>query len=317
MTTETNITIPKTAAYGEGILYAPNLTPDFISTLKTSGIQTLILGLFHVESNGDIVFNDTTIIQYNESAGKSVYTGDPDWMAQLQELIGAGSQITQMEASIGGWDTGDYARIQTIYQDNGNSFDNTPVQKSFQLFKSTFPIITLIDTDVEDKYDQPSFVAFCRMLIEIGFGITFCPYSQEDFWTGSLNALNTSNPGAVKWWNLQCYAGGGGNDPAAWAGYITRAIPGFDTGGFILASDWSRFYNTQDQAWEGDCAPAVESLMATFKGEASVGGGFLWNIDQVQGYANDIKKYPDPEECSETDRSLSDYMQAINNGLGN
>ncbi|HSK72014.1 MAG TPA: hypothetical protein VK892_09995 [Pyrinomonadaceae bacterium] len=317
MTNETTVTIPKTAAFGEGILYPPNLTPDLISTLKTSGIETLIIGLFHIESNGDIVLNDTTLIHYDESQQKSIYVGDPGWSAQLQELIGTESQITQMEASIGGWATGDYERIKTIYQDNGDSFNNTAVQSNFQLFKSEFPTITLIDTDVEETYDQTSFVAFCQMLIAIGFGITFCPYTETDFWTGSLNALNKSNPGAVKWWNLQCYAGGGGNDPDTWAGYITSAIPGFKTDGFILASDWSRFYNTQDQAWEGDCAPAFESLMATFKGEASVGGGFVWNIDQVEGYEAELKIHPDPAECSKTDRSLSDYIQAINNGLGN
>jgi hypothetical protein len=319
MAIETSITIPKTAAYGQGILYPPNLTSSLISDMKASGLETLILGLFHVNANGDIVFNDETIIQYDESAKKSVYVGDSGWAAQLEELIGEDSTITQMEASIGGWATGDYERIQAIYQDNGNSFENTAVQSNFQLFKSEFPTITLIDTDVEETYDQTSFVAFCQMLIAIGFGITFCPYNtgETDFWTGSLNALNTSNPGAVKWWNLQCYAGGTGNDPNTWAGYITAAISGFNTNGFILASDWTRFYNTQDQAWEGDCVPAVKSLMATFSGEAAVGGGFLWTIDQIEQYAADIEKIPDPAECAKSDRSLSDYIQAINTGLGN
>jgi hypothetical protein len=167
-----------------------------------------------------------------------------------------------------------------------------------------------------ENYDQTSFTAFCKMLIEIGFNITFCPYENSDYWTGSLNILNFYKAGAVKWWNLQCYAGGAGNNPNTWTGYITSAIPTFNTDGYILASDWSRNYNSVDKMWQGDCVPAFKSLMKSFKGEKSVGGGFLWNIDQVEEYAEEIRKYPAPQECSSSDRSLADYISAITSGLG-
>jgi len=315
-----SINIPQTAAYGSGILYPPNLTPALSTTVKNSGIETLILWAFHIETNGNIVFNNTPIITYDRSKGKSQYLGNANWPTQLQALMGTGSKITQMEASIGGYDTNDFLNIKTIYTNHGQSFDNTALQSNFRLFKQTFPTIALIDMDVEgpnpENYDQQSFVAFCQMLIEIGFDITFCPYTLPTYWTGSLKALNTSNPGAVKWWNLQCYAGGTGNNADTWAGYITSTIPGFNTDGFILVSGSSRYYNTINQQWQGDCVPAFKTLMSTFKGEKSVGGGFLWNIDQVEGYAEEIKTHPDPEECSSSNRSLADYISAIVAGLG-
>ena len=315
--------IPKTAAYGSGILY-PSISPSLASTIKTAGIDILIVWAFHVKATGDIAFNDTLIISFDQTTGKSNYVGDANWPTVLSGLMGTGSTISQMEASIGGYTTNDFLNIKNIYNNNNNSFDNTPLKSNFELFKKTFPMITLIDMDAEGpdagNYDQDSFVAFCKMLIasDIGFDITFCPYENNDFWVNSLQALNgTSNTGPVKWWNLQCYAGGGGNTGTEWAGYITQTIPAFNTDGYILVSDSSRYYNTYDQQWEGDCVPAFTDLMSSMKGETSVSGAFLWNIDQVEDYAASLKKYgPDPEECSSTNRSLKDYLGAITKGLG-
>jgi hypothetical protein len=312
--------IPKTAAYGSGILYPPNLTDSLSETLKSSGIETLILWAFHIHTSGDIIFNDTKIITYDSNVGESKYVADDHWPSRLHGLIESGSTITQLAASIGGWATDDFLHIKQIYESNNNSFDNTALKSNFKLFKKKFPSVTLIDLDVEGpdvmNYDQTSFVAFCKMLIGIGFDITFCPYAEQDFWTGSLNALNQSNPGAVRWWNLQCYAGGAGNDATTWASYITVAIPGFKTDGYILVSDWSRFYNTVEKVWQGDCVPAFNEFMSGYKSESSVAGGFLWNIDQVEGYADAIKREKDPHECSSSDRSLADYISAIKGGLG-
>ena len=92
-------------------------------------------------------------------------------------------------------------------------------------------MIALIDMDVENTYDQTSFVAFCQMLAGIRFGITFCPYGSVSFWVNSLAAFNQSNPGAVKWWNLQCYDGGNLNDPAQWAQAIVTKIRTFNPHG--------------------------------------------------------------------------------------
>ena len=155
-----------------------------------------------------------------------------------------------------------------------------------------------------------------QMLAQIGFGLTFCPYApwEMNFWTGSLSALNQSNPGAVKWWNLQCYDGGNGNDPQTWATAITAAIPGFNTAGFIVAGDWSRnlakpYSNPATWFWQGDCPPAVNALLSTFQGEASVGGGFIWTIDQIVNYAADEKQKADPNSCGNV--GMQTYVAAM------
>ena len=96
---------------------------------------------------------------------------------------------------------------------------------------------------------------------------------------------------SVQWWNLQCYSGGAGNDPAQWvkslptdAGIADPAayiVPGYDA-------------SLQDPA----------SIEQTFQGLAQSGpginGGFVWNSSAI--FASPYTPY--------------DYAQAIINGLG-
>ncbi|MEO5645310.1 MAG: hypothetical protein ABIQ40_03585 [Bacteroidia bacterium] len=304
------------AAYGEGALYPSSNLRSITSSVQSAGWNTLIFGLFHIgrvtatppQIEGDIYFNGTLII----SQGK--YLGDENWPAAVHELIGG--SVTTLLASVGGatpW-VKDFATIQTIYQNNKNSFQGTNLQKNFLLFHQLFPDFEAIDMDNEDNYDQTSFVAFCHMLIAIGFNITFCPYTEQDFWTGSLAAIEEINPGAVIWWNLQCYAGGSGNDPQIWAGYITQVLPNFNTTRYILASDWSRFWNSDGNYWQGDCPNDTESLLAGFKAETCVGGAFIWTLDQILGFDTMDKAHPG-SGCSSGGGSQEAYVNAIRQGL--
>lgn len=282
------------AVYAEGCFYpSPG---DTISQIQESGFTTLILSLFHIGRDydiktpqimGDIYFNDTKIIS------QGTYTGDPGWPALINSVIGG--TVTKVCASIGGGGVQDYETIQKIYEDGSNSFSGTNLETCFAAFRKTFPSISIIDMDCEETYDQESFVAFCQMLIGMGFGITFCPYDtfEQSFWVGSLEALNKSNPGAVKWWNLQCYDGGSGNDPQNWADSITATISSFNTNDFILAGDW-----TNAEAY------GVKQLMKTFSEESCVAGGFIWTLDNI------IKQYPhDPLT------GMKAYANAISTGL--
>jgi hypothetical protein len=254
------------AVYAEGCMYPATATrqpvPETAAQLRASGFTTVILGLFHVASNGDLSFNDIPVI-----AGRA-YVGDPDWPRIVAQLAGGG--VRTVCASIGGGGVADFANLKRIYTDNGGSFAGTSVAANFATFRATFPAVATIDMDCEETYDPASFVAFCRMLIGLGFAITFCPYCGQDFWTAALQALETTHPGAVRWWNLQCYDGGAGNSPVDWAAAIRQALPGFDTDGFILAGDWT-----------SDSSAAVTALLQSFDANPCLGGGFLWTLDRL------------------------------------
>lgn len=296
------------AAYGEGILYPPNLAAN-MQAIQNAGWTSIMVSLFQVSTTGDISINGNTIITNGQ------YIGPSDWPSQLATLKASGT-IKTLLATFGGWDSA-FQNIQDIYNKN-NTFKGTQLEANSKVFRKTFPAFDLIDMDVEYPNGQPpnaqaAFIAFCEMWIESGFNITFCPYEDISFWVNSLAAIENKYPGAVKWWNLQCYAGGAGNDPATWAQAITAKLPKFNTDGYILASDWSRFWNSKYKVWEGDCPTAVQSLLSQFKGESCVGGGFIWTLDQIINYENEEKTHPDPQSCGKV--GMTDYISAINTAL--
>ncbi|HKV95078.1 MAG TPA: hypothetical protein VJW20_21210 [Candidatus Angelobacter sp.] len=310
----TNVT-----AYGQGIMYTD--LAKYGQAIRTAGWDTIILAMLHPHTEDDTNHTESIYFGDIEILKNGTYCGNANWPRQLCELLtGESSSLFYLLAGIGGADVGDFGNIQQIYQNNNNSFEGTVLQQNFKTFHYTFPMITMLDMDVENTYDVPSFVAFCQMLIQIGFGITFCPYEYGciDFWTGSLKALNRSNPGAVKWWNLQAYAGGEGNNPGQWAAAISKAIPGFNTTGFIHPGDCSRNLDTNNNTWQGDCPPGVQALFRSFKINNKVppylGGGFIWTIDQILNYPGEQNKHPDPHSCGNV--GMKDYIQAITAVLG-
>lgn len=72
------------------------------------------------------------------------------------------------------------------------------------------------------------------------------------------------------WWNLQAYDGGAGNEPGQWAAAIATAIPGFATAGYIVVGDWTN-----------DSPSQVKNLLRGFSNEPSLGGGFMWTLDDM------------------------------------
>lgn len=282
---------PNIALYAGGPL-GPDKIAQNLSATQKAGWTTIILGLFHVgrpqikgQNYGDLIFNDTPIITQGE------YQADETWPGNVEQLKQSGSSVTKIYASIGGGEpVEDFQTIQAIYQNNRNSFSGTMLETNLQKLKDTFPAIDGVDMDCEDNYDPASFVAFCEMIIGMGFDVTFCPYDrwQKPFWTGSLKQIENGHPGAVKWWNLQTYAGGGGNDPKDWADAIIAALPDFSTDGYILASDWTE-----------DSPSQVTDLFSNFKGESCLGGGFIWNMDGILSSGS----------------SMADYVNAISAGL--
>lgn len=244
-----------------------------VTDLQKSGFTTLVLGLLHIGRDydikhnqimGDIYFNDSLLI----SKGK--YVGGEAWLTTMKGV--PGGSLKHICAAVGGaaGPVLDFTTIQRIYDDNNNSFAGTNLETNFRKLRTECPFIHTIDMDCEDNYDPDSFVAFCEMLIGMGFGITFCPFESPDFWANSLAALQKKHAGAVKWWNLQCYSGGGGNTPQAWATAITNVLPHFDTNGFILAGDSS-----------SDTVSGVQSLLSGFNDQAGLGGGFIWTLDGI------------------------------------
>lgn len=291
-----------------------------LANMNRKGLTTIILGMFHIGDPktgyqyGDIMYNAAKPLVI--SNGKYV-AHFPDWPGQIAKLKGGGTTVTQIYATMGGSPGPiDFETIKTIYNNNHQSFSGTQLEKNFRVFHATFPAIDGIDMDCEETYDVPSFVAFCKMLIGMGFHITFCPYTRRDeFWIKALVAIEKDHPRAVKLWNLQCYGGGGGNDPQVWANAIKKAFPGRQTDGYIVAGDWVRTYDPKNHYWFGDCPQTMQQKFAGISKQPCLGGGFIWDLDSIRAALNPPSGAPD-NGCSGAGILLADYVTVVRKGLG-
>jgi len=286
------------AIYADGGLYSGGTA--IIDNLKASGFTTVIAWALHVDANGDLKFNDESIV-----VGGS-YTGAADWPALLGSLKQGATSINRLIFSVGGWGVGDFPNIQALLAQGGGQ-PGGALYKSFAALKAAIPAIDAIDFDDESLYDSATTVAFSQMLASLGYQVTFCPYTQTDFWTGCLQQLEQSNPGLVTAFNLQCYAGGGGNDPSDWIAAVANAMgPTFPAASFIIPGLWCRH---GDGCLEDNCPAEIQTA---FKQWQSLGitGGFIWVL-------GDIETCENSGTCGAgAPMGTAAYAQAVMAGLG-
>lgn len=287
------------AIYVQGEIYpgGSNDPAAVVDAITASDITTPILGLLHVNCSketcpngkspagshdGDIAFNDTLIIRDGE------YVGDPGWPATIASLR-AGS-VGTIFASFGGAGVPDYERIAAVMAKYGTG-PGTPLYDNFNCLKETLGVDG-IDFDDEDSFDQQTIVEFGQMLLGLDLEITFCPYGAQSFWQGCIDALGAGN---VAWLNLQCYAGGKGNDPAQWTGMGVPVVAGICSDCCCPQTTCSaqdveaafRVWSTGGGSVPSDCWAGSSS------GPADLAGGFIWTYgsvgDQLDAYVNAIR----------------------------
>ena len=195
------MTMPSIAVYAGGLLRPQDIMKAM--NVRNEGFATIIIDMFHIGNPavkagtqlGDIIFNGDDPLVIRD--GK--YVAASDWPGHIAELKAPGSKVTKLYACFGGappW-VKDFQTIQTIYNDNNNSFSGTQLEKNCEVFRATFPAIDGIDMDCEETYDLPSFVAFSKMLAGMGFNLTFCPYdtNQMNFLDHGAGSNRTSLSG--------------------------------------------------------------------------------------------------------------------------
>lgn len=277
--------------YVRGDLYSGG--EAVIDDLKGSGFTTVIAGAVHVHKNGDLIYNDPTFVR----GGK--YVGPSAWPGQLADLKQSGSFVNRLLFSIGA----PFSDIQTLIKSQGTGPDSI-LYKNFAALKSAIPTIDGIDLDDESLYDQSTTVQFSRMLNTLGYQVTFCPYMEMGFWVDCLHELNTNSPDTVTGFNLQCYAGGGGNTPQPWIDAIQAKMgSGFDAKGFVFPGLWCR---NGTGCNDGDCPVDIQSQIANWKPQG-IQGGFIWLYE-------DIQQCEASGVCSGSMDSKA-YAQAIEKGL--
>lgn len=282
-----------------GIPYPPAAKIPAIQDLRQSGFSTVIAWALHVQSDGQLVYNDTTNPIIN---GSGEYIGSPQWPGDLAHLKNGGT-VRRLLFSIGGWGVADFPNIQQLIKSQGTG-PGSALYRSFQALKQNIPAIDGIDLDDESLYDQSTTVEFSRMLNALGYEVTFCPYNSPNFWIDCLHTLNTEKSGLVTGFNLQCYAGGSPNVPADWIQAIGDKMgSGFDAKAFVTPGLWCRH---GDNCETGDCPESISQKFANWKSNG-IQSGFIWAY-------GDVQKCADSGLCVGT-MGASAYSEAIVRGL--
>jgi hypothetical protein len=318
---------PNTAIYALNALGPTNIVRN-ANDVCSSGFSTILLGLFHIgrgpdmpdpkpgQHTGDIVFNnpddpkDRGLI----AISRGEYVGPKNWPDQLEQLLkikNSKSHVTRIGCSVGGGGVEDYHTIWTKFVVNGSISQQTDLYKNFKQLKEKFSFIDFIDFDCEEfgPFWTDTLIAFGRMLKDIKFNITLCPYGNPTQWMKVLKSLYAKTAPTVLWMNLQCYAGGAGSNPASWAEEVAKLNLGIDGASFIVPGLWC--CNTEDR-YQGKTPPMMQKQFETWKKGTKLSGGFIWKYDDILVNQNSTTCNP----SYSGPKTSAAYQSAIVKGLG-
>ena len=301
-----------TVLYGSGLFGSQpgNLNYDQqLQQVQSSGFTSVILWTLHVHNNGDIYYNDTLIVH------NAVYSNPqyPKFASYVKALKSGSTGVKKVLFGLGSGGATDFAAIKGLL---ATASGTQMLMKNFAALQKAVPVDG-IDFDLEEfpLEDYTQTIIQLSMLLnqQLNVFITFCPYTDSTFWVNCLSGIYAKNnkKQVVAWMNLQCYDGGGGNDPADWASDIKSASS--PTGvinpvAFVIPGYWC--YNTTQKSYMGQCPDQIEK---TFAGLASsdkgISGGFIWN-------STDIFTNQNSGSCSGGEMDCKAYVTAINTGLG-
>ncbi len=301
------------ALYG-GNLFGSNdhdLNQRQLGKIVNSGFTKVILFTLHVKSNGDLTYNDSPIVQ--NGTFSPAYT----YLAALLQQLKTGGTVKQVVFAIGS--AGDnFATVQQLFSTPAGT---ATLRQNFNVLIQALPIDGF-DFDPEPITDDiTGTVAQLTLLLNSinGMSITWCPFSSADLWIQTLAQVYQQNnqQQAVSGFNLQCYAGGAGNDPVDWINQIKNSSSPLginDAAAFLVPGFWSLNVITKCQPNDGMGVKCPCNLQATFAGlkqrAPGLTSGFIWQAAQIFTCENS-------SNCDGEAITPTSYAQAIISGLGN
>jgi signal transduction histidine kinase len=232
--------------------YAPGIATQ--EAARSSGFTRLFLFALHVNTNGDISFNNILLIQ------NGIYIGDPTWAVTLAALKVQPTSVDRIEAVIGGTNDMSFANIKDLLASQGTGTNSILYQDLLVLKNATG--VDAIQLDDEQTYDVATTVSFGRMIAGLGMKISLHPYTAPDFWVKIKSQLGEDVDAVY----LSCYGNGEGNEPAVW----NHAFGGF---------------KVYPGLWGGspDNPLSITTKFRNWQNTLGITGGFLW----LQGYMPD------------------------------
>lgn len=308
----TNVAVYCSGSFGPGKIV------NQIANVQKSGFTTIILWSMHVgrenigQPYGELVFNDGDIRITNNN----IFNPDGDstiaaWPGDLAQLKQNGSSVDKIFISMGGDDRFVYDFRTIEYMLDNNMAD--VIRNNFSTLRTAFTIdgqcvIDGIDIDNEEVVKASTITDFCEILFELGFEVTFCPFSSPIEWQGYMQTLWDKGH-RVSWWNLQCYSGGDGNLSylQPWINALSTVV-GNNQGASYLVPGLAVLGATDSTPQQ--CPNGNGGICQSLSSVSNLGlaGGFVWTYDSILG---------NTKPCSDSVPTATDYAKAIRNGLTN
>jgi hypothetical protein len=281
--------------YGGDPFYPGPSSQQVAADVRASGFTTVVSWSVHVAENGDLALNDHAVVT------GGTYVGDPGWGPLLASFKEAPTSVDRVLVSVGsGPPPMDFSHVAGLL---ATPEGTAALATSFAALRAALPAVDGVDFDDEDDVDTGVIVGFAKLLQGVGFGqVTFCPYYSPQTWAAAWAELG----GLVTGMNLQCYAGGGGNDPWDYVAALQAAgVP--DAAAVVYPGLWCRHHDEFGD--DGMCPPDVESGMAAWRtqGGQSLQGGWIWMYDDIQACATG---------CCDGPATSAAYAAAVRAGLG-
>jgi hypothetical protein len=251
---------PVTAFYGGGIMYKEQNRAAVIEELKSSGLNTIIVWTIHIEENGDLGFNGEF-----DLVKDGVYVGDdthPSFRSDIQNLKIAPTSINRVEFGLAAAGSGTFNNVRAFMGTEGFG-EGTTLYKNFKALQEAIPEIDAFNNDDEVTYHAESAIAFTKMLAKMGYKNAIVPYRENAFWKQLVEEVNAEYPGNIDRNYLQCYAGGGRNNPCS--------------------SEWDFGIDMIPGLWGGPSGispSAVIDQMDAWRESCDIEGGFLWDYEK-------------------------------------
>ena len=272
---------PVAAVFGGGPFYTESEVEDTMATIKASRFDTVFLWSLHVRDTGTLVLNGDVLVE------DGAYVGRANWPSQVASLKEAPTNVNRIEISAGSAGVPDFENMQALIEQEGTGPDSI-LYRNFAALREALPMVDAIDYDDESNYDVDSTVELSRMLADLGYKLTFVPYTNTRFWVDVYDQLEAERPGVVDRVYVQAYAGGAGNRPSAWTSFPNATL---HFGLWSLAGP---------NCTVGDTPRDVRQQMREWRDE--IDGGFMWLLDDMLA-------------CRET-HPVADYAESIKRGLG-
>jgi hypothetical protein len=280
--------------YITGLFGKSGLLVPTTKELLGSRINDYIFWSVHVHPDGSLYYNDSALAQ----GGKT----NRDIAQPIADLIAAARKarlVSTVWFSIGAGGVSDFANIQAILRSGGKAADNL-----YANFQAVYALgADGFDLDYEENLTDP--VGLISELTiglnqRMGARLTYCPYYGTSFWIDCLaatyKALRTQ---PVIGFNLQCYSGGGGNDPRTWTQAIKAA------GSLTGVNNPDTFVRPGLAVAGSASMPALTPLQMTQQLNSwGSAGGWIWNSQTVIN------------QQGATKFAISDYATALLNAQG-